>query len=85
MTSNYKQKEVNAITFNEYDKALGSVNYIDLVNLMKQRLNMQEDDIDKIIDEHFDFAATEKSNYKSFIEYCNKFVVGSKMIQKSLF
>lgn len=54
------------ISFEEYDKSLQSTLYIDLVQLMETRLSMPRKEIDKIIDNHFNFAYSIKKNYKVF-------------------
>ena len=55
------------ITYDEYNDSLSSDQYIDLVNIMKARLSIDNDSIDQVIDNHFSFKDTIKKNYNSFL------------------
>lgn len=67
------------ISFEEYDKSLQSTLYIDLVQLMETRLSMPRKEIDKIIDNHFNFAYSIKKNYKSFLTSIENYMVNNKI------
>ena len=66
------------ISFEEYNNSLGSSLYVDLVQLMEKRLNMPRIEIDKIIDNHFNFEFSIKKNYKSFLDSINKYMANNK-------
>ena len=55
------------ITFDEYNNSLDSSEYVDLIQLMQNRLSMPRQEIDKVIDNHFNFGYSIKKNYKSFL------------------
>ena len=68
------------ITFDEYNNSLDSSEYVDLIQLMQNRLSMPRQEIDKVIDNHFNFAYSIKKNYKSFLNSINKYMANNKNI-----
>ena len=67
------------ISFEEYDKSLQSTLYVDLVQLMEIRLSIPRSEIDKIIDNHFNFAYSINKNYKSFLKSIENYMVNNKI------
>ena len=67
------------ISFDEYNNSLESYLYIDLVQLMEKRLSMPRIEIDKIIDNHFNFAYSINKNYKSFLASIENYMANNKI------
>lgn len=77
-----KNEEENIISFEEYDNSLDSVDYIDLIKIMSDRLNIPNVEIDKIIENHFNFKYSIKKNYKSLIESIDNYMVTKKSFRQ---
>lgn len=78
------------ITYAEYNDSLSSDQYIDLVNIMKARLTIDNDSIDEVIDNHFSFKDTIKKNYNNFLDSIQNYNVRAskttaRFIQPTLF
>jgi len=77
---NKRSNMKDIITFDEYNNSLDSSEYVDLIQLMQNRLSMPRQEIDKVIDNHFNFAYSIKKNYKSFLNSINKYMANNKNI-----
>ena len=66
------------ITFDEYNNSLDSSDYVDLIQLMQNRLSMPRQEIDKVIDNYFNFGYSIKKNYKSFLNSIKKYMANNK-------
>ncbi len=77
-----KNEEENIISFEEYDNSLDSVDYIELIKMMRDRLNIPNVEIDKIIENHFNFKYSIKKNYKNFVESIDKYMVTRKSFRQ---
>lgn len=75
-------KERTIISFEEYDNSLDSVDYIDLIKMMSDRLNIPNVEIDKIIENHFNFKYSIKKNYKNFVESIDNYMVTKKTFRQ---
>ena len=78
------------ITYDEYNDSLSSDQYIDLVNIIKVRLTINNDSIDQVIDNHFSFKDTIKKNYNNFLDSIQNYNVRASktttnFIQPTLF
>lgn len=87
MLENIKD-DFKIISFEEYDDSLNSVDYVDLIILMVERINMPKEEIDKVIENHFNFKFSIKKNYKSFVNSIQNYMIRNKKsnyVQQSLF
>lgn len=75
-------KEEKIISFEEYDNSLDSVDYVDLIKMMSDRLNIPTVEIDKIIENHFNFKYSIKKNYKNFVESIDNYMVTKKTFRQ---
>ena len=67
------------ISYDEYSNSLDSINYVELIGLMEERLKMNRKEIDKIIDSHFNFSYSIKKNYKSFLNSIENYMANNKI------
>ena len=75
-----KNDKKEIITYDEYNDSLDSTDYVELIGLMEKRIKMPRKEIDKIIDNHFNFAYSIKKNYKSFLNSIKKYMANNKNI-----
>ena len=75
-----KNDKKEIITYDEYNDSLDSTDYVELIGLMEKRIKMPRKEIDKIIDNHFNFAYSIKKNYKSFLTSIEKYMANNKNI-----
>ena len=73
-----KNDKKEIITYDEYNDSLDSTDYVELIGLMEKRIKMPRKEIDKIIDNHFNFAYSIKKNYKSFLNSIKKYMANNK-------
>ena len=57
-----KNDKKEIITYDEYNDSLDSTDYVELIGLMEKRIKMPRKEIDKIIDNHFNFTYSIKKN-----------------------
>ena len=69
------------ISYDEYSNSLDSINYVELIELMEERLKMNRKEIDKIIDNHFNFSYSIKRNYKSFQNSIENYMANNKIAE----
>ena len=67
-----KNDKKEIITYDEYNDSLDSTDYVELIGLMEKRIKMPRKEIDKIIDNHFNFTYSIKKNDKSFLTSIEK-------------
>lgn len=77
-----KNEEENIISFEEYDNSLNSVDYVELIEMMQDRLSIPNLEIDKIIENHFNFKFSIKKNYKNFVESIDSYMVTKKSFRQ---
>ena len=75
-----KNDKKEIITYDEYNDSLDSTDYVELIGLMEKRIKMPRKEIDKIIDNHFNFTYSIKKNYKSFLTSIEKYMANNKNI-----
>ena len=61
-----KKDKEEIITYDEYNDSLDSTDYVELIGLMEKRIKMPRKEIDKIIDNHFNFTYSIKKTIKVF-------------------